>query len=98
MKRAALVVLQGSDGDIGTHVLIDKPVTLGRDPAVELPLHDEGISRRHCKVSARETKFFLEDLGSTNGTRLNDTPIGRPTQLQPGDRVAVGSTIIEVRQ
>ena len=43
-KLAALVVLQGSESDIGTHVLLDRPVTLGRDPKAELPLRDDGRS------------------------------------------------------
>src|SRR6478609_4316310 len=67
-KQAALVVLQGSESDIGTHVVLDKPVTMGRDPKVELPLQDDGISRRHCQVRAEDDRYILEDLKSTNGT------------------------------
>src|SRR6059058_1764634 len=72
-KQAALVVLQGSESEIGTHVMLDRPVTIGRDPKIELPLQDEGISRRHCRVSLEKDKaqFVVEDLGSTNGTLLN---------------------------
>lgn len=94
-KKAALVVLQGSDGDIGTHVVIDRAITMGRDPAVELPLHDEGISRRHCKVLAREGAFFLEDLKSTNGTLLNGEPCAVPARLSPGDRIYLGACVVK---
>jgi diguanylate cyclase (GGDEF)-like protein len=96
-KRAALVVLQGSDGDIGTHVIIDAPITMGRDPAVELPLHDEGISRRHCRVVPREDKFYVEDLASTNGTLLNGDQVGadEPQLLGPGDRIYLGACVVK---
>jgi diguanylate cyclase (GGDEF)-like protein len=95
-KQAALVVLQGSDGDIGTHVMIDRPITLGRDPAVELPLHDEGISRRHCRVEQQEGHFFLEDLRSTNGTLLNGEQVSSPpAKLAPGDRIYLGACVVK---
>jgi diguanylate cyclase (GGDEF)-like protein len=95
-KQAALVVLQGSDGDIGTHVVIDRAITLGRDPAVELPLHDEGISRRHCRVLEKESHYYLEDLKSTNGTLLNgDRVHGEPFQLSPGDRIYLGACVVK---
>src|SRR5436309_5870464 len=70
-KQAALVVMQGSESDIGTHVLLDKPVTMGRDPKAELPLQDDGISRRHCRVLCETDQYWVEDLKSTNGTLLN---------------------------
>jgi two-component system, cell cycle response regulator len=95
-KKAALVVLQGSDGDIGTHVVVDRTITLGRDPSVELPLHDEGISRRHCRVLRREDKFIIEDLGSTNGTLLNGEAIAAEAALlAPGDRIYLGACVVK---
>ena len=95
-KKAALVVLQGSDGDIGTHVMIDRPITLGRDPAVELPLNDEGISRRHCRVAPHEDHFILEDLRSTNGTLLNGEQVKlEPQVLAAGDRIYLGACVIK---
>jgi diguanylate cyclase (GGDEF)-like protein len=95
-KQAALVVLQGSDGDIGTHVVINRPITMGRDPATELPLHDEGISRRHCRVKHMDEQYFVEDLGSTNGTLLNgDQVVGEPKALAPGDRIYLGACVVK---
>jgi two-component system cell cycle response regulator len=95
-KQAALVVLQGSEGEIGTHVLLDRPVTLGRDPGVELPLQDERISRRHCAVTFSNSQFFVEDLGSTNGTLLNGRRLERGRHpLQPADRIHLGSCVVK---
>src|SRR2546423_13959319 len=90
-KQAALVVLQGSESDIGTHVLLDRTVTVGRDPKVELPLQDEGISRRHCRVTVEEDDFILEDLRSTNGTLLNGSAVQGRQRLSPGDRIYLGA-------
>ncbi|MGZ3428886.1 MAG: diguanylate cyclase, partial [Polyangia bacterium] len=96
-KQAALVVLQGSESEIGTHVMLDKPVTLGRDPKAELTLQDEGISRRHCRIAFEKEKsaFFIEDLGSTNGTLLNGKRLQAPKKLEAGDRIYLGACVVK---
>src|SRR6478735_6495897 len=88
-KQAALVVLQGSESEIGAHVMLDKAVTIGRDPKTELPLQDDGIARRHCKVFFDQEKnaFCLEDLNSTNGTLLNGKGLTGAKRLEAGDRI-----------
>ncbi|MFH0900184.1 MAG: GGDEF domain-containing protein [Pseudomonadota bacterium] len=95
-RHATLLVVQGADVDIGTHVVCDRPITLGRDPDVELPLRDGSISRRHCRV-AREGEdgpYLLSDLGSTNGTRVNGSPIAQPVALAESDKVFLGTTVV----
>ena len=96
-KQAALVVLQGSESEIGTHVMLDKAVTIGRDPKIELPLQDEGISRRHCRIffEAAKSAFFIEDLNSTNGTLLNGKPVQAPKKLEAGDRIFLGACVVK---
>ena len=96
-KQAALVVLQGSESEIGTHVMLDRPVTIGRDPKTELPLQDEGISRRHCRISFDKEKsaFFIEDLGSTNGTLLNGKRLQATKKLEAGDRIYLGACVVK---
>ena len=96
-KQAALVVLQGSESEIGTHVMVDRPVTIGRDPKTELPLQDEGISRRHCRIAFDEDKsaFFIEDLGSTNGTLLNGKRLQAQKKLEAGDRIYLGACVVK---
>jgi two-component system cell cycle response regulator len=96
-KQAALVVLQGSESEIGTHVMLDKPVTLGRDPKAELTLQDEGISRRHCRIVFDKDKsaFFIEDLGSTNGTLLNGKRLQAAKKLEAGDRIYLGACVVK---
>ncbi len=94
-KQAALLVIQGAESDIGTHVVLEKPVTIGRDPMVELPLQDEGISRRHCRVVPEEDVYFLEDLKSTNGTLLNGDKIDGRKLLNAGDRIYLGACVVK---
>jgi diguanylate cyclase (GGDEF)-like protein len=96
-KQAALVVLSGSESDIGTHVLLDRPVTIGRDPAIELALHDDGISRRHCRVffDDKARCFFVEDLKSTNGTLLNGKRVDGEERLEAGDRIYLGGCVVK---
>ncbi|MDB4964829.1 MAG: diguanylate cyclase [Myxococcales bacterium] len=96
-KQAALVVLQGCESEIGTHVMLDRPVSIGRDPKTELPLQDEGISRRHCRVFFDKDKgsFFIEDLGSTNGTLLNGKKLTAAKRLEAGDRIYLGACVVK---
>lgn len=96
-KQAALVVLQGSESEIGTHVMLDRAVTIGRDPKTELPLQDEGISRRHCRIGFDKDKsaFFIEDLGSTNGTLLNGKRLQATKKLEAGDRIYLGACVVK---
>ncbi len=96
-KQAALVVLQGSESEIGTHVMLDRAVTIGRDPKTELPLQDEGISRRHCRIFFNQEKnaFFIEDLGSTNGTLLNGKRLQTMKKLEAGDRIYLGACVVK---
>jgi FHA domain len=68
-------------------------------PDVDLDSVDQEakVSRRHARIMFRESKFFLEDLGSTNGTYINRgrrlLP-GTPQQLTDGDEIIVGKTFL----
>jgi diguanylate cyclase (GGDEF)-like protein len=96
-RFASLVVVGGSEADLGLHVLLDRPVVIGRDPTIELPLQDSGISRRHARVFRDEKlgRYLVEDLGSTNGTRLGGARVARPTPLDEGDKILIGSTVLK---
>ncbi len=68
-------------------------MTLGRrsDNDIVLPL-DRRISRRHARLFQRGGYWYIEDLGSANGTFVNDRRVHQPVQLRPGDRIRVGRT------
>ena len=72
-------------------------VTVGRSPGCAVPLDDDTFaSSIHARVFRRSGELWIEDLGSTNGTFLNDERLDVPARLRRGDRVKVGSTILEV--
>jgi pSer/pThr/pTyr-binding forkhead associated (FHA) protein len=72
-------------------------VTVGRSPGCAVPLDDDTIATSiHARVFTRSGELWIEDLGSTNGTFLNDERLDVPARLRRGDRVKVGSTILEV--
>jgi hypothetical protein len=62
---------------------------VGRHPSCDIVLGDPTVSRRHARLRFRDANWVLHDLGSTNGTLVNDAPVVR-CQLRPGDRVAIG--------
>jgi len=92
---AALIVIQGNEADLGTHCVLDRPVTVGRDPDVEMPLRDVSISRRHALIEKdAEGRYIVSDLGSTNGTRVNGEPLTGPRALDEGDKIILGATVL----
>ena len=75
----------------GTRVDIDRDeVVFGRAPDNLIVLKDESVSSKHCAIIRNGRKFVIRDLGSTNGTCLNDVEI-QEHQLSPKDTIFVGS-------
>jgi pSer/pThr/pTyr-binding forkhead associated (FHA) protein len=69
-----------------------QPVTLvGRDPDSTIVLNDTSASVRHARISREGGIWWLEDLGSRNGTLLNDLPLSKPTHLTDGDIIGIGN-------
>jgi predicted component of type VI protein secretion system len=82
----------------GKQVPVDGVLDVGRDPGLALHLDEDGqVSRRHARFSRSSGGVVLEDLGSTNGTYLNEQPISTPRMLRPGDKVRLGLTVLELR-
>jgi len=91
-----LVVVYQRDGGAGRCIKLDRlPLRLGRDPDNELVLADDGVSRRHARIEKRAGRVVLMDVGSTNGTLLNDAELDGIAELRTGDRIQVGSTIFK---
>ncbi|MCZ7574818.1 MAG: FHA domain-containing protein [Ardenticatenaceae bacterium] len=72
--------------------------TLGRDLANDITIADSFASSRHARIEQREGRFWLEDLGSTNGTHLNGAQLAPydPVPLDPGDVISIGQTRFKV--
>jgi hypothetical protein len=82
----------------GKEVPIDRDtMVIGRLQGSEVEIEDPGASRRHAEIRKDGTEFVLVDLGSTNGTLVNDSPVSEQV-LQDGDRITIGRTVIEFRR
>ena len=65
---------------------------LGRGDQADIVLEDSFASSRHAQLVPHGDVIVLEDLGSTNGTYLNDEPLRGPQPLHPGDRIRIGDS------
>jgi diguanylate cyclase (GGDEF)-like protein len=73
--------------------LPDRPTRLGRADDSDVVLTDNAASRRHALVAPAPDGYAVTDLGSTNGTYVNDEPVGGPRPLRDGDYLRVGGCI-----
>ena len=71
--------------------------TIGRSRDCDIVLDDVGVSRRHAEIRPGPDGWTVEDLGSTNGVLVNGRSVRGAQLLQPGDRVELGSTEIDLR-
>lgn len=73
-------------------------ILLGRRGGVDVLLPDARVSLVHARIERRKGEYFLVDDGSTNGTRLNGTPVptGVRQRLREGDRIAIGEFALQV--
>ena len=94
MSEVRLRVLQGPDA--GHVFTLEGTAVLGRDPASDLVVEDDQVSRRHSLLTLRNSGAVVIDLGSTNGTFVNDALVDTEKPLVSGDRIKVGTTVLEV--
>jgi len=97
-ENEAILVISEGDLEGMTHALSAEETLIGRNPGCQIRLQDESISREHAFVSFDESdgSWVIEDLQSTNGTKLNGKRV-RSATLSHGDRVQVGQTQFEFR-
>ncbi|HUG94434.1 MAG TPA: FHA domain-containing protein [Planctomycetaceae bacterium] len=74
----------------------DTEITIGRGDECQVRLTSADVSKEHCRLRATGEGLIVEDLGSSNGTFVNDVRIEGPTRLAPGDRLRVGPMVFEV--
>ncbi len=73
--------------------LLGEQFHLGRDSSCEIPIDDPSSSRRHARLFRRQERWFIGDLGSTNGTFVNDRRITE-TPLVHGDKISIGNIVL----
>ena len=90
LPRSVMIVVQKSGHKIP---LKSTKVKIGRDPSNQVVIPDDTFtSRHHAWITCEDSDFWLEDLGSTNGTLLNGHPVVKRQVLAVGDKIRVGHT------
>ncbi len=89
--------LRITDGpNAGASLPLGESILIGRTPDATLDLHDQYMSSRHAVIARTPSGYVVEDLGSTNGTYVNDRRITAPTPITPADTLRIGRTTIIV--
>jgi len=92
-----VVVTEGSN--VGERAELDQaPILIGRGTDAAIRLDDDYVSTRHARVAASGDQWFVEDLGSTNGTYIGSVRITQPTTITLGTQVRIGKTILELKK
>ena len=97
-SRKGFTTLAVMEGPLrGTTVpLKESGVLLGRNPECTLVLDDDYASGRHARIFEQEGRWLVEDLGSTNGTFVDNRRITAPTPLELGTTLRIGRTVVEL--
>jgi pSer/pThr/pTyr-binding forkhead associated (FHA) protein len=91
-----LVVDGANKGDRAD--LAEAPILIGRGSDAAIRLDDDYVSTRHARIASSGDQWFVEDLGSTNGTYIGSARITQPTTLTLGTQVRIGKTLLELRK
>jgi pSer/pThr/pTyr-binding forkhead associated (FHA) protein len=95
--QPSTLVIHPNDGRPRT-LRLDASMVIGRAPDAELRLDDTFVSSQHARIFGRNGSWYVEDLGSTNGTFVNEQKLLAPAMVQPGDSIRVGQTTMEIRR
>lgn len=92
-RAATLTVLTGPDSG-NVIPLAFEQLLIGRGEDCTLQIRDKSVSRRHARLTLRDTRAIIEDLRGANGTFLNGAPVKRRASLFPGDVIELGQTLL----
>jgi pSer/pThr/pTyr-binding forkhead associated (FHA) protein len=73
-------------------------ITVGRAATCDLVVSDTYVSNVHARIFVKDGSYWLEDLGSTNGTYMNRAKVTVPTAVGPGDEIRIGKATLELRR
>ena len=92
-----VVIVEG--GNKGETISLDQaPLLIGRGNDAAIRLDDDYVSTRHARIASSGDQWYVEDLGSTNGTYVGSSRISQATAIQLGTQVRIGKTILELRK
>lgn len=92
----SVLVIAGAPADVGTHVVVEDEVVVGR-MTTGLLLRDGQTSRQHCSVlfDKDADRYVVRDLNSTNGTQLNGERLDGERSIEAGDKIFLGQTLLK---
>src|SRR5262249_46301484 len=91
----ALEVIKGPNHLMGQRLPLNKDVVvLGRDQSADISLPSAAVSRRHARLSWQDGTYFVEDLGSTNGIKVNDRQVTSRTPVTESDELRIGDLVL----
>lgn len=96
--RPRLVVDTSPALQVGSELELESGLTIGRSAAADLSIADQYVSHMHARILRRGDFYFIEDLGSTNGTFLNDNRVERSAQLKVHDTLRMGQTVLRYEE
>ena len=91
----SIAIKQGEEL-IEAHLLSDPYYIIGRSASCDISLSDETVSGQHAKIYFESANWWVEDLGSSNGTLINDTPLRKPTVLTDRDILHFGNMVATI--
>jgi hypothetical protein len=97
-RKARLVMANGTGRRKQASWELVGEIVIGRASECAISIDDEFTSNLHAKIYQTEGRYYVEDLGSTNGTYVNGRRIHYPTELRGGDRIKIGRTMMEFRR
>ena len=93
-QEACLIIIRGSPQG-HRFFLTQSEMTIGRDPSADITIPDQGISRKHAKILKNGKSVKIQDLGSSNGTFVNDKKVVGEVALSKEDMVKIGKSILK---
>ena len=90
-----LLVIFGNEADLGKETELGERAVAGRSLENDLSVNDPLMSRKHFGIVKHDGLYHLQDLGSMNGTFLNQQPLQKETPLKSGDIITAGRTVFK---
>ena len=98
MPPMFLLRVEPAVGEPFSHLMEEESLVIGRASESDLVVADRFLSRKHARLFVDEGRLFVEDLGSRNGTLLNDQAVEGSAEARPGDHVKVSGSVIHIEQ
>ena len=95
-KKSAACLVQYSGTNLGKRYVLDgAEMVIGRSPNVQIVINEQSVSRNHAQCNAGENSIVIADLGSSNGTYVNDEKISSGYSLRDGDIIRLGNVVFK---